>query len=170
MLLSLRPEVPTPNQGATAIEHIDASIKLRPVTWTVDSYIQIRKRLDESRSRNHCKKKILTGPKAHLPVHDPPVHYDIVFPAQFGAIQLSRVPVLGRCDRSSGTEWQYICQGYWRCGAGTQSTNSIGSRTVSTSPPTCSTRVLSYLLACIPSTVLYCGRAVSKRVRKHMMG
>ncbi len=162
------PEVPTPNQRATAIEQIDASasIKLRPVTWTVDSYILIRQRLDDPYHVTTVKKSY----QAHL--HGAPtVQYDIVFPARFGAMQLSIVlAVLGRCDRSSGTEWQYICQGYWRSGAGTQSTNSIGSRTVSTSPPTCSTCVLSYLLACIPSTVLYCGRAVSKRVRKHMMG
>jgi len=46
MLLSLRPEVPTPNQRATAIERIER-IEFGTVTWTVDSYILIRQRLDE---------------------------------------------------------------------------------------------------------------------------
>ena len=46
LLLSLRPEVPTPNQRATAIERIER-IEFGTVTWTVDSYILIRQRLDE---------------------------------------------------------------------------------------------------------------------------
>src|SRR6266851_4994746 len=81
-----------------------------PVTWTVDSYILIRQRLDDPYHVTTVKKSY----QAHL--HGAPtVQYDIVFPARFGAMQLSIVlAVLGRCDRSSGTEWQYICQGYWR--------------------------------------------------------